>query len=309
MVDKKFGAILIPDWLGNVDEMGVALGPKVLYNTVIKSKKLIFGEPIAAYITDCVEIPFLEPKRVDYLSSTRAKYFSEIDTIQLRICDEIKAMINCRKIPIIFLGDDSSLVGTISGFISVYGSQNLGVLYCDAHADLNTPDTTRTGKVYGMPLGFLMHLQGHTMKCNEVLQPLTGRNIYMLGQRAFDPIELPLILDLEIPHASSDEINSSNYLADDIVDYFKYNGIENLFLHVDADVIDPAENPGVVIPENYGANLSNLLRILWDVALMTNVAGLSISEFVPRLDVDCKTRNNMAMIVESVIESIVSRRV
>ena len=148
-------------------------------------------------------------------------------------------------------GDHSLAMGTISGSLSVY--PNIGVLWVDAHADINTPETTTTGNLHGMPLSFLMGLASND-KFNEWLPStkLHPSRLVYIGLRDVDPGEKELLKQFNIRAYSMHEVDK--YGIGKIMDLaLDYLGRDSpIHLSFDVDALDPSVCPSTGTPVRGG---------------------------------------------------------
>lgn len=148
-------------------------------------------------------------------------------------------------------GDHSLAMGTISGSLSVY--PNLGVVWVDAHADINTPETTTSGNLHGMPVSFLMGLSSneHFAKWLPSAKLHPSRLVY-IGLRDVDPGEKALLKQYNIRAYSMHEVD--RYGIGKIMDMaMEYLGRDSpIHLSFDVDALDPSVCPSTGTPVRGG---------------------------------------------------------
>src|SRR3989344_4876214 len=157
----KYKCLLIPDWLGNGEKNGVESGPKILNEAVLSCDQKIGKFFLKDFFPDSpVIIPVPDNPPFFHRGGLyeKSKYLPEIEEVCKKTKKEILKIIEEKKIPIILMGDDSSLIGVLSGILEK-NSNNFGLIYFDAHADINTPDTSPSGCVFGMPLAYLINIK------------------------------------------------------------------------------------------------------------------------------------------------------
>ncbi len=153
--------------------------------------------------------------------------------------------------PLVLGGCCCTHVGAVEGLAARGG--RLGVVWLDAHGDLNTPETSPSGNLWGMP--FRMILDGGAVLPSDVA---------LVGARSLDPGELEFI--------------AANGI-DDSLDR-ALDGVDRVYLALDVDVLDPSEIR-VLIPEPEGLTVAEAEAIVAEVASRTAIAGVGVTGLVP----------------------------
>lgn len=209
------------------------------------------------------------------------------------------------SIPLVLGGDHTLAAGSMSGVATGWcrrhdaivpeDAPSLGLLWFDAHADLNTPDTTPSGNPHGMPAAALL---GHRVAPLDDVVGETGvfdpRRTVFLGARDLDPGEmarvsaapassLPLLLDGDaFRHETPDVI------AERVLERIAPDG-GAFALSFDLDVIDPAEAPGVNLAVAEGLRIEQVMRVLERLAAHGGCIAMDIVELDPTADIDGRT--------------------
>ena len=208
-------------------------------------------------------------------------------------------------IPLVLGGDHTLAAGSMSGVATAWGDRHqtdapadappLGLLWFDAHADLNTPDTTPSGNPHGMPAAALL---GHRVApLVDIIGPrgtFDPRRAVFLGGRDLDPGErarvstdpasaLPLLID-------GDTFKSENpgSIADRVLERIAPGG-GAFALSFDLDVIDPSEAPGVNLPVPDGLRVEQVMPVLERLAAHGGCIAMDVVEFDPSADLDDRT--------------------
>ena len=208
-------------------------------------------------------------------------------------------------IPLVLGGDHTLAAGSMSGVATAWGDRHqtdapadappLGLLWFDAHADLNTPDTTPSGNPHGMPAAALL---GHRVApLVDIIGPrgtFDPRRAVFLGGRDLDPGErarvstdpasaLPLLID-------GDTFKSENpgSIADRVLERIAPGG-GAFALSFDLDVIDPREAPGVNLPVPDGLRVEQVMPVLERLAAHGGCIAMDVVEFDPSADLDDRT--------------------
>jgi arginase len=122
----------------------------------------------------------------------------------------------------------------------------IGMLWLDAHPDFNTPETTRSGSLGGMPVAVATGRALQRMRMDAGLDPpLSDRNIVMGGVRLTDPLEQELLDASQIEQLSVEDLQKMSPAVFAQLDRLNRN-VDKIYVHVDMDVLDPAEVMGHV---------------------------------------------------------------
>jgi arginase len=156
--------------------------------------------------------------------------------------------------PLILGGDCCSHIGAVEGLSAGY--DRIGVLWLDAHGDLNTPETSPSGNTWGMPLRMLVD--------SEAVAP---GDVALIGARNLDPPEEEFIAASGI-HQGPEAVERA------------FEGLDNVYVALDCDVFDPAEVSSFM-PEPGGMTVAEVEELFRDVAASRTVIGMGISGLAP----------------------------
>jgi arginase len=280
---KKLSIIGMPMDLGQT-RRGVDMGPSAIrYAGINERLKVLFDE-----IEDLGDIPVGRPEvRIDPNSNLRnLELVAEKNGL---LADEVDKIIESGSFPLVLGGDHSIAIGTLAGVSKHY--KNLGVIWYDAHGDLNTAETSPSGNIHGMPLAASLGL-GH-----EMLTQLAGyapkvkpENIVLIGARALDDGEKELIKELGIKVFTMHEIDRLGMAAviEETIDYLKEK-VDGVHLSLDLDGLDPTDAPGVGTPVTGGISYreSHLaMEMLAEAKIITSAEFVEVN---PILDEKNKT--------------------
>lgn len=180
-----------------------------------------------------------------------SKYINSIAKNCEKLAEKTSQIVKNGHIPITIGGDHSIAMGSISGIAK---EKEIGILWVDAHADSNTPETTITGNVHGMPLAAVQGY-GHEKLVNLFYEgaKVKSENVVIFGARSVDYREKLFIEELGIRVVYFDEIINNGFEKEfeNAVNYLR-DKIDNIHLSFDLDVIDPSVLPGVSIPVEKG---------------------------------------------------------
>lgn len=154
---------------------------------------------------------------------------------------------------------------------------DMTVLWFDSHGDLNTPQTSPSKHFYGMPLRTLLG-DGDDKIIGEFPSKLTPSQVVLMGVRDLDSEEQSYIENHSIPVLSvfDMELNSEAVLHG-----IRSRGSKNLYIHIDLDVLEPAQFPYVPLPAPGGLNMDTLQKLLCTLNTEFKVIGFGLVEYKP----------------------------
>src|SRR5436190_3387227 len=178
----------------------------------------------------------------------KLKYLTEIHDACERLTTEVEQIVDAGELPITIGGDHSIAIGSLSGVVKSFRKrdQRLGLVYLDAHADMNTPDTTPSGNIHGMPLAALLGYGAPELLNIGGFSPkFDPRLCAHVGARDLDPGERELIRKLGIRFFTMREIDERGLAAciDDAI-AIASQGSGGYAVTFDVDVLDPGDAPG-----------------------------------------------------------------
>ena len=195
------------------------------------------------------------------------------------------AVLERGDVPFVIGGDHSTAFGNIAAACEHFGPEGVGVVYLDAHCDMNTPETSPTGNLHGMPMAALMGY-GDPRWCAVARRRLLPENVLLLGARSIDPGERVFVREHGIkvlPVPEPVEGVEGPVLA--VIDRFiEERGIRHLHLSIDIDVLDPELVPGTGVPVPNGISEETYMAIIRHVAALPILCSLDIVEYIPSLD-------------------------
>ena len=172
-------------------------------------------------------------------------------------------------------GDCSVELAPISYLNTRY--PDLGVIWFDAHADLQTPETSPSGDLHGMPLRLL--LGGGDEKLKGLLaSSLHPEQVILAGVRVLDPEEKAVTTRLNLKRLAADDINAAPGLVAETVERL---GWRTVYLHVDLDVLDAETFSSLGWPEPGGLSVASLVEALRALHRELEVVGGALTEYLP----------------------------
>jgi arginase len=204
--------------------------------------------------------------------------------------------------PLLVGGDCLVSLGAVSGLLDPL---NTAVAWIDAHGDFNTPETTISGYLGGMPLACLVgrglsQLREHC----KLVTPVPEQNIALIGARDLDPAEEQLLLGSSVALVRGPELERDSATLDRALQNLA--GLPQLYLHVDIDVLDPVEAPGVDYPAGGGLSLAALTQIVERAVGLGNIAALAITAVNPEKDVDQRTVSAALTVIDAALARVMN---
>jgi arginase len=160
-------------------------------------------------------------------------------------------------------------------YLNKHLNGDLTVLWLDAHGDLNTPESSPSKHFHGMPLRTLLG-DGDPQLLEAVHSKLLPNQLLLIGQRDLDQPEQEYIDENNIDLISIEKLNMG---MDDIIQAVKSKGSENIYIHIDLDILDFEAFPYVMVPSPGGLKPDLLSELLLQLKNNFNVAGLSLLEY------------------------------
>lgn len=280
---KKLSIIGMPMDLGQM-RRGVDMGPSAIrYAGINERLSVLFDE-----IEDLGDIAVGRPEvKIDPNSNLRnLELVAEKNSL---LADQVDKIIESGSFPLVLGGDHSIAIGTLAGVSKHY--KNLGVIWYDAHGDLNTAETSPSGNIHGMPLAVSLGL-GHEMltQLGGYFPKVKPENIVIIGARALDDGEKDLIREMGIKVFTMHEIDRMGMakVIEEAVDYLK-DRTDGVHLSLDLDGLDPTDAPGVGTPVTGGISYRESHLAMEMLAEAKVITSAEFVEVNPILDEKNKT--------------------
>ena len=215
--------------------------------------------------------------------SEHARFLDEILETCARIAEEVERARSDGLLPLVLGGDHSVALGTLSGLAAADGPG--GVLWFDAHGDMNTPETTPSGNVHGMPLAAALGLCGGDFARDGLRLPaLDPRHVALIGVRSLDLGEQAAVREQGIAVYTISDIDRRGVEPILTEALELVNGASFLHVSVDLDVVDPEFAPGVGDPVRGGLSYREAHLAMELIAERAEPDALEIVEVNPIRD-------------------------
>jgi arginase len=247
-------------------------------------------------VTDLGNIAVKVPESIhlNYESTTpNRKFAKEIAETCKQLAKQVKSTMQQGHIPLVLGGDHSISIGTVAGVSGFFHEKNqkIGLIWLDAHADINTPETSPSGNVHGMPLAHILGLGAEELKKVAPMSPMVDvRNAVLIGIRDLDPEEKNTIKKLGLKAFTMrdvDEMGLRRVMEEALA--IATAGTAGFHLTCDMDWMDPTDAPGVGTPVPGGATYREG-HLAMEVAADTGkMLSLEVVEVNPVLDHENQT--------------------
>jgi arginase len=218
----------------------------------------------------------------------RVRYLAEIARASELVSRKVERMMGRGHFPLVLGGDHSIAVGTISGIAAFARPQRkkVGVLWVDAHGDINTPDTSPSGNIHGMPVAALLgYGPPELTRIGGAAPKVDPANLVLLGIRSLDEGEKRLLRKTGVQvHTMSDIDRHGIHRTMKKALARVTDGTDYLHVSFDLDAVDPTVAPGVGTPVKGGLDYREahlIMELLHDSGRMTS---LEMVEVNPILD-------------------------
>ncbi|WP_372370267.1 arginase [Candidatus Uabimicrobium sp. HlEnr_7] len=296
--DKRIVEIIgFPMDLG-ADRRGVDMGPSALRIAGIESKL----EDLGYDVIDHGDLQ-IQHRAQQKVVDTKLKYLDEIVKTAEVLANRVSSVLGRGNFPLCIGGDHSMSLASIAG-VSDYCRKNnktLGVVWIDAHPDMNTDQTTPSGNIHGMPMAASLGY-GHEKLTNLLgFSPkIEAQNCALIGIRSIDVHERKTIIESDLDVYSMSKIDQQGVynIMTKIINKFK-GKIDHLHVSFDVDSLDPRFVPGVGTPVIGGLSYREAHMIMESIAESSMMCSLEVAEVNPILDV----KNQSAEIAVEIVAS------
>ncbi|MBN8732507.1 MAG: arginase [Acidobacteria bacterium] len=267
---------------------GVDMGPSAIRVAHLDARLAALGYEV--HDLGNVEVDQAESRPI---GRENARYLHEITATCRRLAKAVEGALAKGQFPLVLGGDHSVAAGTVAGVAKHFrrSKERIGLIWVDAHADMNTPDTSPSGNVHGMPLAScigtgpdeLVKLAGFSPK-------VRAENVALVGIRDVDQLEKPHIKASGVRAFTMREIDERGLLhvMNEAI-RIASDGTAGFHLSFDMDGVDPDEAPGVGTPVRGGITYREAHLALELVCDSRRMLSLEVVEVNPVLDVANRT--------------------
>ncbi|MEP7367442.1 MAG: arginase [Acidobacteriota bacterium] len=283
---------------------GVDMGPSAIRVARLKAKL----ESLGYEVNDegNVEVEQAESRAV---GREDARYLDEIAATCRKLSKAVEHALNDGQFPLVLGGDHSVAAGTVAGVASHFRKkkQKIGLIWVDAHADMNTPETSPSGNVHGMPLASLIGMGPEALvRLGGFAPKVLPQNVALVGIRDVDQLEKPHIKSSGVRAFTMRQIDERGLLhAMSEAIRIASEGTAGFHVSFDMDGVDPDEAPGVGTPVRGGITYREAHLALELVCDSQKMVSFEVVEVNPVLDV----ANRTAELAVELMMSVMGKRI
>lgn len=235
------------------------LPAEILYHGGVR----VLGVPyhLDEYLPD-LDLPLMA-EEVIAADLPAADVWARLATLYRGVADEVAAAAGAGICPIVESGDCTTALGTVAGLQRT--GRDVGVVWFDAHGDVQTLETTTSGYLGGLPLRLLVGYRPELIATTLGVRPVAEDQVLLVGARDLDPPEVAYLAAARIGRAGVTGLDAAGLPGG------------HLYVHLDLDVIDPAEVPGLRYPAPGGPSLPQVAAALAVVLATRRVAAIGIA--------------------------------
>ncbi len=275
---------------------GVSLGPAAIRYAGVRERL----ENIGYDVDDLGDIVAIKPAS-PIIEGTNLKNLDEVTRVNTELCHRVDQVMKDGRFPLVLGGDHSIAIGTIAGILQ--NKANLGVIWFDAHGDINTAETSPSGNIHGMPVAVALGL-GHERltAIGGTDKKLNTKNIVFIGCRDLDQGERKMLKELGITVFTMHEIDKLG--MPEVIDRaikIASDGTDGIHVSFDLDSMDPlfVQGTGTRVPGGLTYRESHLALEM--IALTTKVISAEFVEVNPIIDHHNETAKTAVALIGSLM--------
>ncbi|HEX5236200.1 MAG TPA: arginase [Silvibacterium sp.] len=295
---RQIKVIGVPLDLG-ASRRGVDMGPSAVRVAGLEARLEALGHEVKD--GGNISVALAETK---HAGEEHARYLSEITETCAKAAEMVERSLEEGMTPVILGGDHSVAAGTVAGVAAFYRKQHrkIGLLWIDAHADLNTPETSPSGNVHGMPLAALVGLGPEPLANILGFSPkVSPENVVIIGVRDIDATEKENIRRAGITEVYTMRDIDERGMRTVMEEALRAAGRGTAGYHVslDMDWIDPEDAPGVGTPVRGGATYREAHLAMEIIADHGRMVSFEIVEVNPVIDEHNRTADLAVELISS----------
>jgi arginase len=279
---QKIRIIGVPMDLG-ASRRGVDMGPSALRVAGLQARIKQLG----CQVEDIGNIAVKQPEEMSY-GEKRAKYLAEIADACKDLGVMVEKSLEENLVPVVLGGDHSIAAGSLSGVASHFKKKDkrIGLIWLDAHGDINTPESSPSGNVHGMPLAAAMgYGAAELVELLDFKPKVEPQNISLVGIRDLDAQEKKLAKKSGVHVFTMRDIDERG-MREVMSDALKYamDDTGGIAVSLDMDFVDPSDAPGVGTPVRGGVTYREAHLAMEMIADTEAMVSLEVVEINPVID-------------------------
>ncbi|HZL73460.1 MAG TPA: arginase [Planctomycetota bacterium] len=262
---------------------GVDMGPSALRVTGLADRLRALGYDVKDF--GDVDVPL--PEECD-IGEPNKKFADDIREVCEDVCEMVLKALKQGRLPVVLGGDHSLAMGSIAASAKSFREKKkkVGVIWFDAHGDMNTPESTNSGNVHGMPLAHVLGMGDKELASIGGFAPKVDEaNCALVGVRDLDEREKKLIHDSGVRVFTMKDIDQrgASKVMDEAIEVAS-KGTAGIHVSFDIDACDPSVAPGVGTPKKGGLNYREAHLCLEMVADSEKIVAMDLVEVNPIYD-------------------------
>jgi arginase len=262
---------------------GVDMGPSALRVAGLQARIKQLG----LQVEDIGNISVKQPEEMSY-GEKRAKYLAEIADACKDLAAMVEKSLEESMLPVVLGGDHSIAAGSLSGVAAHFKKKEkkIGLIWLDAHGDINTPESSPSGNVHGMPLAAAMGYGATELVELQGFKPkVEPQNISLVGIRDLDSQEKKLAKKSGVHVFTMRDIDERG-MREVMSDALKYamDDTDGISVSLDMDFVDPSDAPGVGTPVRGGVTYREAHLAMEMLADTEAMVSLEVVEINPVID-------------------------
>lgn len=273
----------VPMDLGQ-DRRGVDMGPSAIRYAGLQERLRRLGHSVA----DNGNIAVPVPEESVETNESGLKHLPVVAEVNSIVSELVAKTRQADEFPIVLGGDHSISAGSAAG---ARRSGHIGLLWVDAHGDYNTPETTPSGNLHGMPLGALLGNEPAAMVAYSDAPPIQPQEVVLIGVRSLDSGERNALRENNVTVHTMREIDEGGIadVTSRVLANFTDAGVTGIHVSFDMDVLDPQVAPGVGTPVPGGLTYREAHLLMEMLADDGRATSLDLVEINPILDIRNRT--------------------
>jgi arginase len=284
---KRISILGVPLHFGQ-SMAGVDLGPGAIRVAKLSARIARLGYDV----NDLGDLPIERPRSIP-AAGEKLKYLAEIHDACERLASQVAQIADAGELPITIGGDHSIAIGSLAGVVKAFRKRDerLGLIYFDAHADMNTPDTSPSGNIHGMPLSALLGYGApELVNVGGFAPKFDPKTCAHVGARDVDPGEREMIRRLGLRFFTMREIDERGLAAcmDEAI-AIAGQGTAGYAVTFDVDALDPGDAPGSGTLVRGGLSYREAHLAMEKIAEDGRMRSLEVVEINTALDINNRT--------------------
>lgn len=293
---------------------GAILGPAALFEALNNTTPALIADSEKESLFQDEEVPFINN------NTPFAYHIHAIHQSVNRVAASVEKALSEDFFPLVFSGDHSNAIGTVTGIADAFADKKIGVIWVDAHLDLHSPYTTPSGNMHGMAVKALLpdnigayrknELNPETITLwskikksgrNEITPKISHQNIVFIGTRDYEEEEWELVQQHNIKIYTPDDIRKKGMakILEETLDYLQ--NCDLLYTSFDVDCLDPTISAGTGTPAPDGLSYSDAEAVFKTLLPHPNSVVFEITEINPLLDNDHSMPKTVAQLLASAL--------